>query len=134
LTPPVSPSEKEGLVNLPEQAPPRRRLDHAITLGGASEFDTGSYGAPAQAPDARAPTIVNVYVTPGAMPYYGASYGYGGFGPSFIGSPVVRTVGQPAAAVMRPGLDWPAVPSHGPSFPYRTVPASPWESDGTRRR
>src|SRR5260370_1899632 len=77
LTPPVSPSESERPVSLPEQAPPRRRLDHAITLG-ASEFDTGSYGTPAQPVDARAPTIVNVYITPGAMPYNGASYGYGG--------------------------------------------------------
>jgi hypothetical protein len=35
---------------------------------------------------------------------------------------------------MRPGLDWAPVPSHGPTFPYRTAPAPVWEGERTRRR
>jgi hypothetical protein len=152
LAPPAPPSESERRVapirasaedervasnralSAGEQAPSSRRLDHSITLGTTSDFDARGYGAPAQPGDARGTTIVNVYVTPGAMPYYGASYGYGGvgFGPSFAATPFVRTT-QAAVPTMRPGLDWPAVPNHGPSFPYRTGPASPWQGERPRR-
>jgi hypothetical protein len=117
------------------------RLDHSVTLGETTTFDARSEAARYS----QVPTVVNVYVTPSGAPGYagyGAAYGFAS--PFFVGS---RTVGpaaifrtmSPAAnssitSTSRPGLDWPAVPSHGPSFPYRTAPAPSWEGERSRQR
>jgi len=116
------------------QSQASRRLDRTITLGGEG---TAVAALPSEGTtDARSSTtIVNVYVgSPASTPAY-----YGTFGPSFATAVpsfgVARTVAvQGMAPSLRPGLDWPAVPNHGSSFPYRTAPASPWDGDGSRRR
>jgi len=111
------------------------RLDRTITLGEVTTVDARPSVASAGTTDPRSTTIVNVYVgSPASAPAY-----YGTFGPSFATAApsfgVARTVAvQSAAPSLRPGLDWPAVPNPGSSFPYRTAPASPWEGDGSRRR
>jgi hypothetical protein len=116
----------------PLQRSSHRRLDHTITLGEVTVLDA----RPESAPLSRDATVVNIYVSPSTQApgyaAYGATYGFAAapFANVSAGGIRVNSVSPP----MRPGLDWPAVPSHGPSFPYRTAPASPWAADGSRRR
>jgi hypothetical protein len=114
---------------------PRRRLDHVVSLG------EGASGTPAQADGARAspnPTVVvNIVNTtaPGATSYgYGYAGDYGVSATRFAGSHHPTGVSRVAPARVGTsggtppvGQDWPAPASHGPSFPYHTGPASPWE-------
>jgi hypothetical protein len=123
------------------QNPPRRRLDHTVTLGGEA---SGADRRADPTETAGGQPIINIYVTSAAPgPAYGA--GYGAVYP--FGVPLVATTGVPlvattarnvsmqmAAPALRPGLDWPAVPNPGPAFPYRTGPASPWTGENPRRR
>jgi hypothetical protein len=109
----------------------RPRLDHSVTLGEVTTFD-------ARPPDPVAgtstPTVVNVYVTPSAQPgYVGYGSGFGLGAPIFTGARTAVPIAT-SSTTMRPGLDWPAVPSHGPTFPYRTAPAPMWEGERTRGR
>lgn len=112
---------------------PRRRLDHVVSLGeGATAPSAQSDGAGANATPTVVVNIVNTSA-PGST-----SYGYGytsDYAPSFAGSRHVAT-GVSRVVPARTGTsggtppvghDWPAPASHGPSFPYHTGPASPWE-------
>src|SRR5439155_27304895 len=119
----------------PMASAPRGRLDHTITLGGVTDSSARAYDPPAAYAGGQAPTIVNVYVN--QMP----GYGYGGYGAVYgVATPLVAVPrvaavrAQSAPVALRPGLDWPAVPNHGPAFPYRTGPASPWDGADPRRR
>jgi hypothetical protein len=109
--------------------PSHRRLDRTITLGGTTESSVRPY-APTPAADPRGVAVVNVYVN--QPPAYGASYGYGYASPVVVAPRATMVRTQPAT--VRPGLDWPAVPSYGPAFPYRMGPASPWDGADPRRR
>jgi hypothetical protein len=117
------------------------RLDRTITLGGELAFPTQAETS--SAATSNGPTnIVNVYVMPSAPSFaYGSTYGsvYGtGFysgGSAFFPARTIGAAQVPAAQpALRPGLDWPSVPNHGPAFPYRMGPASPWEGTDPRRR
>lgn len=116
----------------PSRRSSQRRLDHTITLGEVTVLDA----RPIPAPPSRDATVVNIYVSPSPQvpPYsgYGASYGIAAFPLTSVPAGSIRV--NTASPPMRPGLDWPAVPSHGAPFPYRTAPASPWDGDGSRRR
>jgi hypothetical protein len=145
LSPPTAPSESTARPADPSNVYPAtdpaaqpaessgpHRLDRTITLGGTTEASARAYDAPTAAGNPAATTIVNVYVNQPGMAY-GTSYGYGYASPVVVAprSAIVRTQ---APAALRPGLDWPAVPNHGPAFPYRTGPASPWDGADPRRR
>lgn len=139
LAPPMAPSSVEP--RRPPRAAPsatvesgaetarsRPRLDHTVTLGESVSI---APQAPPYDPRVAGVVNVNVYVSP-------SSAGYGGYGGYFYAAPVgvgvpvgARTMGT--SAQLRPGLDWRSPPSFGPAFPYRMGPASPWESDGSRR-
>jgi hypothetical protein len=115
----------------------RPRLDRTITLGGESAF--GAREERTSAETSSGPTnVVNVYVMPSAPSFaYGSSYGgfYAPRGGAFLPAQTIGSARAPAApAALRPGLDWPSVPNHGPAFPYRMGPASPWEGTDPRRR
>jgi len=105
----------------------RQRLDHTVTLGEIIAMPPGA--APATQNGGSTTVIVNVNNTmqPGYAPYYGG-YGYGTLARGNVGSgrpsPAPHTGGS---APVIPGQSWPAPPSYGPSFPYSTSPASPWE-------
>jgi hypothetical protein len=113
----------------------RPRLNHTVTLGELEETPLGEQAAPAAGPSVSV-TINNygVPVAPGAgyAGYYG---GYAGFATTRSGS-FARTLGGRSAASgasMQPGQNWPSVSDHGPSFPYHSLPAAPFEVDGRRR-
>lgn len=104
--------------NLPRARP---RLASTITLG---EIHATYPEHTSSAPSAeRAPVSVTInnYVTTIPNGYYGTPfvahhYGDGG----------ARPHPAPRVAPTHPGQDWPAVPNHGTSFPFKTAPASPW--------
>ncbi len=103
----------------------RPRLSHTVTLG---EIDvvTSQAGAGAGVPGPA--VIVNNYnqvnlVTP-AFGY--GNYGYWRASPGFSPGRVSAEPVRPRASGPQPGQDWPAVADHGPSFPYKSAPASPW--------
>jgi hypothetical protein len=111
----------------PENHP---RLNHTITLGevdatAPAEQAPGPYGPPVSV------TINNYGQTGGAAPGY-AGYGYaGGFarGGNFNRSGVTGA-SRASSGGMQPGQNWPGVADHGPSFPFRSAPASPWTRAG----
>jgi hypothetical protein len=110
------------------------RLDHTVTLGEQMM----ATAAPPPVESSSGPSVVNVYVTQSPNTGYGTGYGPG----YVVGAPLAgplftdaRTVNpNSTTAIMRPGLDWPRVPNHGPVFPYRTAPAPAFEGERTRRR
>ncbi|HEX6271499.1 MAG TPA: hypothetical protein VFZ53_00595 [Polyangiaceae bacterium] len=106
--------------------PARPRLDRTVTLGEV----VASYPerAPAAPVAERAPVSVTInnYVTP-------APSGYGYYDGYYRAPLVVHRPGgggrphpAPRAAPTHPGQDWPAIPSYGPSFPFKTAPAAPF--------
>lgn len=103
-----------------------QRLDHTVTLG---EIIAMPPGAAANQSGGSTTVIVNVNnsMQPAYAPYYGG-YGYGalawGSGGGSRPSPAPH---QGGSSPVIPGQSWPAPPSYGPSFPYSTSPASPWE-------
>jgi hypothetical protein len=103
----------------------RPRLNHTITLGEIEAAPARSE-APGAVPGRS--VIVNNYnqvnvVTPSfGYGYYGNSRNPAGFSPARV-TPYSRS---PSASGPLPGQNWPAVADHGPSFPYATLPASPW--------
>jgi hypothetical protein len=104
-----------------------QRLDHTITLGEVTSSAPTGAGVPAPAPGG---TSVTVNVTSYAQP--AQSYGYGEI-PVLTSGGNVPTASAPRASrssSTQPGQDWPAPVSHGPAFPYKTGPASPWEAPG----
>jgi hypothetical protein len=101
------------------------RLDHTVTLGEV--VATGPSPASPAAPATSQPSItinVNNYAQHGGAGYYAEV-------PVFVASSSARTSTSTAqshgASNVQPGQDWPAPVSHGPSFPFPTSPASPWE-------
>jgi hypothetical protein len=104
---------------------PRPRLNRTVTLGEIDVVTTRTEAGPVTS---GPPVIVNNYNQVNVTPSYGyASYGYRGFSPGF--SPGHGTAGPsrpPSASGPLPGQNWPAVADHGPSFPYKSAPASPW--------
>jgi hypothetical protein len=103
----------------------RPRLAHTVTLGEVH----ASYperAAPAPVGD-RAPVSVTInnYVTTAPNGYYDGYYAapFVAHRPDGAGS---RPHPAPRAAPTHPGQNWPAIPNHGTSFPFKTAPASPW--------
>jgi hypothetical protein len=100
---------------------PRPRLDRTVTLGEvhAGYAERTEKAAPGAAPVS---VTINNYVTPANNydGYYGAPYFVGDFRRSGAPRPA-----QPIAPT-QPGQNWPALPSYGPAFPFKTAPASPW--------
>jgi hypothetical protein len=110
----------------------RPRLDRVISLGEG----VGSAPVPpaTAATLAQAPVVVNIvnYAGAGSVPlggyplYYGTSARYSsapaGHYPS---APAVH--GRSGTSTPALGGDWRPPTSHGPSFPYHSGPASPWE-------
>ena len=110
-----------------------QRLNHTVTLG---EVDVAPPSEQAPSPYGGQPVSVTInnYGQTGAAPGYAGYYsGFAGFGSSFARSGGVTPASRPASSSMQPGQNWPAVPDHGSSFPYRSAPASPWSGDGRRR-
>jgi hypothetical protein len=126
---PASPSE---LARTDADAP-RRRLDHVVSLGDGAAAGPATGRDDAAASPYGAPAVVNVYnvLQPSTLGYgYGyASYGYAARGWASRPSTLPSTPSQPSHAPSTPSLggDWSQTPSYGPSFPYRTAPASPWQ-------
>jgi len=102
-----------------------QRLDHTITLGEVTSTAPAGAGAPAPGPGGTSVTVnVTNYVQPAQ------SYGYGEIPVLAIGGnvPTASAPHAPRSSSTQPGQDWPAPVSHGPTFPYKTGPASPWEA------
>lgn len=104
-----------------------QRLDRTITLGAVEATPPSTVPS---APGA-APTTVVVNVNNYGAPAYAP---YGGYYGAFPVARSERGAHSPSHAVQStpapviPGQNWPAAPSYGPSFPYSTSPASPWET------
>jgi len=108
-----------------QDSQPRPRLSHTVTLG---EIDAPAASAvPERLPG---PTlIVNNYNQVNVMT---PALGYGGYGYARIpagfspGHVTPYPTHSAASSGPLPGQNWPAIADHGPSFPYQTLPASPW--------
>jgi len=100
----------------------RPRLRHTITLGESYVASSTSY---ASAPSGAASVQVNAYVPI----TFNNGYGYGGVGYVYAGDGQHRppSHAQPSPpSQLQPGQNFPSPPSYGPSFPFRSAPASPW--------
>ncbi|HKO52259.1 MAG TPA: hypothetical protein VJV79_31340 [Polyangiaceae bacterium] len=106
---------------------PRPRLNRTVTLG---EMDVADARVAGSGPPSGA--SVNIYnynynqvnVPPPSFGY--GTFGYSGTRPGFVPARVTPLPSRPGAASPQPGQNWPAVADHGPSFPYQSLPASPW--------
>lgn len=107
---------------LDEAKTSRPRLTRTVTLGETYAAYTERAPESRSADRSNVNVTVNNYVTPQNDNYDGY-YGYG------YGVPVLRHPTQPIARPTRPGQSWPAPKSHGPAFPFKTAPASPWAPD-----
>jgi len=112
----------------------RPRLSHVISLG---QNESGSSPtAVAAGPGAQPGVVVNIVnygSTPYASGYYGYGYGYApiyraarGAPPSASTLPSGGTASTRSGGTPTLGGDWGPAPSYGPTFPWRTAPASPW--------
>jgi hypothetical protein len=103
----------------------RPRLDRTITLGEVHAGYTERSSDPAPGPAPVTVTINNYVATPNYDDgYYAAPALVGDFrrgDPSRPSRP-----SRPVARPTQPGQNWPALPSYGPAFPFKTAPASPW--------
>jgi hypothetical protein len=105
----------------------RQRLSRTITLGEVVAMPPSA--APA-AQGSGTTVIVNVtnQTQPAYVPVYGGyGYGYGAVALGSRGGSRPSPSPHAASAPIIPGQSWPAAPSYGPSFPYSTSPASPWQ-------
>jgi hypothetical protein len=105
----------------------RRRLDRTVTLSGVitSAEVEATAGAPPATP--RVQVTVNNYAAP---PAYGGFYDDSYYGPLFFRDGIADDRperSRPKAPTVGPGQDFPAPPSYGPPFPFKTAPASPWK-------
>jgi hypothetical protein len=101
----------------------RPRLDRTITLGEVHASYAERAAAPAPGPAPVNVTINNYVAAPNPNTYdgyYAPAY-YGDFRRGDHQRP-----GKPSARPSHPGQNWPALPSYGPAFPFKTAPASPW--------
>jgi hypothetical protein len=111
-----------------EERRPRPRLNRTVTLGEAFVSTAERSGAPQAPVGAPLAITINNYVAapnPYYSGYYGAPFIADGFRPIDGGTRPAPPSAQPAP--MQPGQNWPALPSYGPAFPFKTAPASPWE-------
>jgi len=121
-------SREHGSASIPATAEQnstesRPRLQHTVTLGAidaAARDDAGVQTQPASSLSIHNYNYNQVNV--GAP-----AFGYGSFGywrglPDFSPGRVPR----PSPNSPQPGQNWPALADHGPSFPYGSLPASPW--------
>jgi len=104
-----------------------QRLDRTITLGSV-EATAAAAPAPAAGTPATVVVNVNTYTPPAYAPYYGGYYGAFPVARSSGGGHAPSNAARTSPAPVLPGQNWPAAPSYGPSFPYSTSPASPWET------
>jgi hypothetical protein len=105
----------------------RTRLRHTVTLGEtiAPAPEPSAAAAPAGNP---APVVVTVnnYVT-AAVPVYGRWVEpLPGRAARSHGSAPRGVSPSPTRGGSSPPVSWPGPPSYGPSFPFKTAPASPW--------
>jgi hypothetical protein len=100
----------------------RPRLDRTVTLG---EVDAGYTERQAQAAAGPAPVSVTINNYANTPSYYDGYYAGGYYGRDFRPSNDPRPA-RPIARPTQPGQNWPALPSYGPAFPFKTAPASPW--------
>lgn len=115
-------------VLVPEDAP-RPRLSRTITLG-----ENGLVGAGAGARAGGAPaagsgvsvTVNNYNVVSAYSGGYGVGRGYGYFAPGYASPSYARPSSGVVGSSPQAGQNWPAISDHGPSFPLRAAPASPW--------
>ncbi|MET0790475.1 MAG: hypothetical protein ABW061_03050 [Polyangiaceae bacterium] len=124
-------SSRSRAASIPATAEPeptadvRPRLNHTVTLGeiDVAPVERVAGVAAADAWGGPSVTINNYNVMNVATPAYGyASVGSGRSAPSFATGSASRT----SAPGVTPGQSWPTIVDHGPSFPYRSGPASPW--------
>jgi len=99
---------------------PRPRLDRTVTLG---EVFTGTSQRAEVAP---APSGAPVNVTVNNYSSSPSGYYDGYFAAPVIIDEARRGRPNTAPRPTQPGQDWPKLPSYGPAFPYKTVPADPW--------
>ncbi|HEY3497511.1 MAG TPA: hypothetical protein VGK73_22595 [Polyangiaceae bacterium] len=122
----AAPLQSEPIA-LPVESESRPRLQRTVTLGGeisAAEARAVPAAAPGAAP---VQVVVNNY-----LPAYGAPYEtyYPAVRPArgrADSESDSRNRARGSAPRVQPGQDFPAPPSYGPSFPYKTAPASPWQ-------
>ena len=101
----------------------RPRLQHTVTLGAidaAARDDAGVQTQPASSLSIHNYNYNQVNV--GAPAFGFGSFGYWRGLPDFSPGRVPR----PSPNSPQPGQNWPALADHGPSFPYGSLPASPW--------
>ena len=109
----------------PSESESRPRLSRTITLGEIDVVSTRDGAAPAAAPGPSV-TVNNYNHVNVVTPAYGyASYGYARSQPSFSTGSSSPSPSRSGSG-LQPGQNWPAIPDHGPSFPYGSAPASPW--------
>jgi hypothetical protein len=102
---------------------PRPRLAHVVSLG-QSESSAPRPTAPA-APGCTTPSVVVNVVNYGCA-RYAAGYGYPlTYRTTTNDSAPPRASSSSSTPSL--GQDWARPPSYGPSFPWHTGPASPWE-------
>jgi hypothetical protein len=100
----------------------RPRLDRTVTLGEVHAAYTERQAEATPGPAPVSVTINNYATTPNYYDgYYAAPYYRGDFRRGDDPRPA-----RPSARPTQPGQSWPALPSYGPAFPFKTAPASPW--------
>jgi len=108
-----------------EESKPRPRLNRTVTLGETFAGDPGRPEAPGATGGPIAITINNYVAASNPYAgYFGSPYIVDGFRP--IDGVTRPTPPSAQPAPMQPGQNWPALPSYGPAFPFKTAPASPW--------
>ena len=124
----AAPNRADDAVVVDEAARPRARLSRTVTLGETTAPSREpSAGAASEANAAPVNVTVNNYVTAPAPVYYG---GWVDRVPARAHGVTPRDVSPPSTAPRggspAPAVSWPSPPSYGPSFPFKSGPASPW--------
>ncbi len=122
LVEPLAPDSTSELAEAPSSRP---RLTRTVTLGETLVAYSERGSEPRVADRSNVNVTINNYVTPENDHYDG-----------YYPVPFVREVRHdggarpsPPMRPSRPGQSWPAPPEHGPAFPFKTAPASPWAPD-----
>jgi hypothetical protein len=118
----TAPSSISEVPPLVESADARPRLRQTVTLGESYALATSDAYRPAPAAAAGVHVNVSTYV-PVTNNYYGG-YGYAYTNGPLLDRPSAGHPSQPPP--LQPGQDFAPPPSYGPSFPFRSAPASPW--------
>lgn len=108
------------------QGDARPRLSHTVTLG---EIDVQSPSAASTAAGQSGVSMTvnedNALSAPIGSYWY-PSFVYGGGLSSFRDARGPTRAGNRSVSGPQAGQAWPTIADHGPSFPYRSAPASPW--------